>query len=72
MAPARWTARWTLGKPGELKMAIREVFVIDGPAIVYAVVVANEVPNMSHIELEQVGHYALAKIKEAVLAVTGG
>jgi pyruvate dehydrogenase (quinone) len=28
--------------------------------------------NMPHIELEQVGNFALAKIKEAVLAVTGG
>jgi pyruvate dehydrogenase (quinone) len=45
---------------------------VDGPAIVDAVVVADEMPNMPHIELEQVGHYAVAKIKEAVLAVTGG
>jgi hypothetical protein len=29
-------------------------------------------PNMPHVELEQVGQYAVAKIKEAVLAVTGG
>jgi len=27
---------------------------------------------MPHIEIEQAGHYAMAKIKEAVLAVTGG
>jgi pyruvate dehydrogenase (quinone) len=27
---------------------------------------------MPHVELEQAGHYAMAKIKEAVLAVTGG
>jgi len=33
---------------------------------------ADEMPNMPHIELEQVGHYAIAKFKEAVLAVTGG
>jgi hypothetical protein len=29
-------------------------------------------PNMPHIELGQAGHYAMAKIKEAVRAVTGG
>jgi pyruvate dehydrogenase (quinone) len=29
-------------------------------------------PNMPHVELEQVGNFAIAKIKEAVLAVTGG
>jgi pyruvate dehydrogenase (quinone) len=34
-------------------------------------VVGDEMPNMPHIELEQVGNFAIAKIKEAVLAVTG-
>jgi pyruvate dehydrogenase (quinone) len=28
-------------------------------------------PNLPHVELETVGHYAVAKIKEALLAVTG-
>jgi hypothetical protein len=36
------------------------------------VVVADEMPNMPHIDLEQAGHYAVAKILLAVLAVTGG
>jgi len=31
----------------------------------------DEMPNLPHIEYEQIGHYALAKIKEAVAAVTG-
>src|SRR6195952_5570486 len=59
-------------KPNELKAAISEALAVDGPAIVDAVVVADEMPNMPHIELEQVGHFAVAKMKEAVLAVTGG
>ncbi|MEA2833850.1 MAG: hypothetical protein QOG66_2052 [Methylobacteriaceae bacterium] len=59
-------------QPDELKAAITEALTVDGPAIVDAVVVADEMPNMPHVELEQVGHFALAKIKEAVLAVTGG
>jgi thiamine pyrophosphate-dependent acetolactate synthase large subunit-like protein len=58
--------------PSELMAALAEAFAIDGPAIVDAVVVASEMPNMPHVELEQIGHFALAKIKEAVLAVTGG
>jgi pyruvate dehydrogenase (quinone) len=29
-------------------------------------------PNTPHVELEQIGNLAVAKIKEAVLAVTGG
>src|SRR6478735_6417525 len=63
---------FTARQPGELKPALSEALAVDGPAIVDAVVVADEMPNMPHVELEQVGHYAVAKIKEAVLAVTGG
>jgi thiamine pyrophosphate-dependent acetolactate synthase large subunit-like protein len=63
---------FTARKPNDLKTAIREALAVDGPAIVDAVVAADEMPNMPHVELEQVGHFAIAKIKEAVLAVTGG
>jgi hypothetical protein len=52
--------------------ALAEAFAVEGPAIVDAVTVADEMPNLPHVDLEQVGHFALAKIKEAVLAVTGG
>jgi thiamine pyrophosphate-dependent acetolactate synthase large subunit-like protein len=58
--------------PGELSMAIREAFGVDGPAIVDAVVVPDELPNVPHLELDMLEHFALAKIKEAVLAVTRG
>jgi thiamine pyrophosphate-dependent acetolactate synthase large subunit-like protein len=57
--------------PVELMSALAEAFAIEGPAIVDAVVVAEEMPNLPHVDLEQVGHFALAKVKEAVLAVTG-
>jgi hypothetical protein len=59
-------------KPSDLMAAISEALAIDGPAIVDATVAADEMPNMPHVELAQVGQYAVAKIKEAVLAVTGG
>jgi pyruvate dehydrogenase (quinone) len=59
-------------RPQDLKAALSEAFAVDGPAIVDAVVAADEMPNVPHIELEQIGNFALAKIKEAVLAVTGG
>jgi pyruvate dehydrogenase (quinone) len=59
-------------RPSELKAAINEAFAVDGPAIVDAVVVANELPNLPHLELEMVGNVALAKVKEALLALTGG
>jgi hypothetical protein len=55
-----------------LKAAVSEAFDIDGPAIVDAIVVSDESPNLPHLDLDLIGHVAVAKIKEAVLAVTGG
>jgi len=57
--------------PRELRGAIAEAFAVDGPAIVDCVVAADEMPNVPHIEFELAEHYAVAKIKEAVIAVTG-
>jgi len=58
-------------KPGELIAAIKAALDADGPAIVDCVVAADELPNFPHLKLEKIGNFALAKIKEAVLAVTG-
>jgi len=57
--------------PDELHGAIAEAFAVDGPAIVDCVVAADELPNIPHIELDLAAHYAIAKVKEAVIAVTG-
>ena len=57
--------------PDELKPAIGAALTADGPAIVDAVVVPNEFPNVPHLDLETIGNFAIAKVKEAVLAVTG-
>jgi pyruvate dehydrogenase (quinone) len=59
-------------KPGELRDAIRKALDADGPAIVDCVVAADELPNLPHIDLERVENFAKAKVKETVLAVTGG
>jgi len=64
-------SRLYASKPGELRAAIGEALAVDGPAIVDAIVAADEIPNLPHVDLETIGHFALAKIKEAVLAVTG-
>jgi pyruvate dehydrogenase (quinone) len=63
---------FTVKHPGVLRPELNEAFAIDGPAIVDCVVPADEMPNMPHIELDQIGNYAVAKIKEAIRAVTGG
>jgi thiamine pyrophosphate-dependent acetolactate synthase large subunit-like protein len=62
---------FTARQPGELKVAIGAAFASDGPAIVDAVVAADELPNLPHVDLETIGRFALAKIKEAVLEVAG-
>ena len=59
-------------RPDELRAAIGEALAAGGPAIVDAVVVANEMPNLPHLDPALLGHYAVAKIREAVLAVTHG
>jgi pyruvate dehydrogenase (quinone) len=63
---------FTAKKPQELKAAIDAAFAIDGPAIIDAVVVSNELPNLPHLDIELAGHVAVAKVKEAILALTGG
>jgi thiamine pyrophosphate-dependent acetolactate synthase large subunit-like protein len=63
---------YTAKQPNELQTAVHDALAVDGPAIVDAVVAADEMPNLPHLELEQAGHYALAKIKEALMAVRGG
>jgi pyruvate dehydrogenase (quinone) len=63
---------FTAREPGELKDAIRGALAVDGPAIVDAVVDPNELPNVPHLDMEMLGNIAIAKVKEAVWAVTGG
>ena len=55
-------------KPAELRAAIGEVLSVAGPAVVDCVVAADEMPNFPHLELDKVGNYAIAKVKEALLA----
>jgi pyruvate dehydrogenase (quinone) len=58
-------------KPGELYAEINEAFHVEGPAIIDCVVAADEMPNLPHVDLDMIGHFAVAKIKEALLTVTG-
>ena len=41
-------------------------------AIIDCVVPANELPNLPHLESELIENYAKAKLKEEILAFTGG
>jgi thiamine pyrophosphate-dependent acetolactate synthase large subunit-like protein len=59
-------------KPGELREAIDQAFRAECPAIVDCVIPADELPNVPHIELEKIENFAKAKVKETILAITGG
>jgi thiamine pyrophosphate-dependent acetolactate synthase large subunit-like protein len=72
LARACGATGFTVRDPADLEATLREAFATDGPVIVDAVVAADEIPNLPHIGLELLGNYAFARIKEAVLAVTGG
>jgi thiamine pyrophosphate-dependent acetolactate synthase large subunit-like protein len=63
---------YTAKTPDQLPAAIGEALAFDGPAVVDCVVVADEMPNIPHLEFEQITNYAQAKIREAVAAVMGG
>jgi thiamine pyrophosphate-dependent acetolactate synthase large subunit-like protein len=71
LAPACGGHGFRATKPGELHAEINEALQADGPAIVDCVVAANEMPNFPHLDLDKIGNYAVAKIKEALIAVTG-
>jgi thiamine pyrophosphate-dependent acetolactate synthase large subunit-like protein len=62
---------FTARRPGELSAAISAAFATEGPVIVDAVVTAKEAPNVPHFDRAMVTHFAIAKVKEAVLAVKG-
>jgi pyruvate dehydrogenase (quinone) len=58
--------------PAKLKQTIAEALACQGPTIVDAVVAPDEAPNLPHIDIAQIANVAQAKIREALLAVTGG
>jgi thiamine pyrophosphate-dependent acetolactate synthase large subunit-like protein len=62
---------FTAKRPDVLSTALSKAFAAQGPAIVNAVVAADELPNVPHVEMGMVRHLAVAKLKEAMLAVKG-
>ena len=62
---------FTAKRPGELTTALSKALGTEGPVIVDAVVAADEVPNLPHLELSMAERVGIAKLKEALAAVTG-
>jgi pyruvate dehydrogenase (quinone) len=59
-------------KPGELRDAVDQALKAEGPVIVSCVVPADELPNFPHVDLDKAENFAKAKLKETILAITGG
>jgi pyruvate dehydrogenase (quinone) len=57
-----------VSEPAELHARINEALSVDGPAVVDCVVAADEMPNFPHLELDKIGNYAMAKVREALVA----
>ena len=54
-------------QPNELKEAISAAFAADGPAIVDATVVANELPNVPHLNFQMIEKWLLQKLKRQLI-----
>src|SRR5215470_17552693 len=70
--PQNW---FTLGRDGNQTYysplaTIAGALAVERPAIVSYVVAADEMPDVPHIELDLAAHYDVAKIQEAVIAVS--
>jgi pyruvate dehydrogenase (quinone) len=57
--------------PSDLQAGIRTALETEGPVIVDCVVAGDEIPNFPHLELDKIGNYAIAKVKETMLAIMG-
>lgn len=62
---------FTAREPGTLVETVRAFLAAPGPAILHAVVDPKELPAMPHIEPGQAIRFGIAKLREAVAAVTG-
>lgn len=62
---------FTARTPSELKSAISQAFSTQGPAIVDAIVVPDELPNLPHLDETILKNVAIAKIKKAIRSVMG-
>jgi hypothetical protein len=49
---------------GELKTAVRNAYASKAPVIVDAIVVLDELPNLPNLDLEMLGHLAVAMVKK--------
>jgi len=58
-------------RPDELEGAIRQLLASSGPAILDVKVDADELPTLPHVKLDQVWKFGLARVREAILSVSG-
>ncbi len=62
---------FTVRTPGTLNETVRAWLAAPGPAILHAIVDPAELPVTPHIGIGQIAHFGIAKVREALLALTG-
>lgn len=62
---------FTVREPNALEATVATFLATPGPAILHAVVDPAEIPTMPHVDLGQAARFGIAKIKEAMLSLTG-
>src|SRR5205823_5974123 len=63
---------FTAKTPDEIEPMLRRLLATPGPALLDAFIDPDELPVLPHIKPEQVWKFGIAKMKEALLAATGG
>ena len=63
---------FTARRPDRLAETVRDFLASPGPAILHAVIDPAEIPTMPHIEPGQAWKFGIAKVKEALVGLTGG
>jgi len=70
-ARACGVAGFSARDPDELEGAVRQLLASPAPAILDVQVDPDELPTLPHIKLDQVWKFGLARVREAVLSVSG-
>ncbi|WP_050478930.1 thiamine pyrophosphate-binding protein [Herbaspirillum rhizosphaerae] len=62
---------YTAKTPAELEEAMGPFLASPGPAVLNVFIDPSELPVMPHIKLDQIWHFGMAKIKEAMISMGG-
>jgi pyruvate dehydrogenase (quinone) len=56
----------------ELDAGLSQLFAAPGPALLNVFIDPSELPSMPHVKLDQIWRFGLAKVRESMIAMSGG